>query len=109
MEFLARFDFDIIYIKGEINLVVDVLSRYFESDCWEESYDKSQYVNADARLDPEGEDLPWDCFKENRAMRDTRKEHHAERRPQRTRRAPRQVDESVTYISKHPLMEGIEE
>ena len=82
MEFLARFDFDITYVKGETNLVADALSRYFESDCWDELHEASQYVNADARLDPEGEDLPWVRLEEARAMRDARDapgdsaEHH---------------------------------
>jgi len=65
MEYLARFDYDITYIKGETNLVADALSRYHENNLWDEEIDKSQYVNADARLDPEGEDLPWDHFEES--------------------------------------------
>jgi len=65
MEYLAHFDYDITYIKGETNLVADALSRYYENDLWDEEIDKSQYVNADARLDPKGEDLPWDCFEES--------------------------------------------
>jgi len=86
MEFLARFDYDIMYVKGETNLVADALSRYYESDNWDETKDTPQYVNADARLDPEGEDLPWDRFEETRAMRETGKEHNT--RTQRRRRAP---------------------
>jgi hypothetical protein len=58
IEFLMWFDFDITYVKGKTNLVADALSRYYESDNWDESQDAPQYVNADARLDPEGEDLP---------------------------------------------------
>jgi len=64
MEFLAQFDYDIMYIKGETNLVADTLSRYYKSDNWDEAKDAPQYVNVDARLNPEGEDLPWDRFKE---------------------------------------------
>jgi len=58
MEFLARFNYDITYVKGKTNLVADVLSRYYENDEWDNSHDESLYVNADTRLDPEGEDLP---------------------------------------------------
>jgi Holliday junction resolvase-like predicted endonuclease len=68
MEFLARFDLDIRYIKGEMNLVADALSRYFENDHWEESHNQLQYVMADVRLDLEGEDLPWIRYEENRVM-----------------------------------------
>jgi hypothetical protein len=48
MEFLARFDYNITYVKGETNLVADALSRYYEHDEWDESTDAAQYVNADA-------------------------------------------------------------
>lgn len=44
MEFLARFDFDITYVKGETNLVADALSRYYENDQWDESHEAFQYV-----------------------------------------------------------------
>ena len=48
MEFLARFDIDIMYVKGETNLVADPLSRYYENDVWDESHDTSHYVDVDA-------------------------------------------------------------
>jgi hypothetical protein len=106
MEFLARFDYDITYVKGETNLVADALSRYYENDNWDESCDASLYVNADSRLDPEGEDLPWDRFEENRAMRGPEGESHA--RPQRQRRAPRRADELVSFAPKHAIAEAVE-
>jgi hypothetical protein len=85
MEFLARFDYDITYVKGEANLVADTLSRYYENDQWDESHDESHYVNADAHLDPEGEELPWDRFEESRAMRAPDNAPHISTRPQRQR------------------------
>jgi hypothetical protein len=48
MEFLARFDYDITYVKGETNLVADVLSRYYENDNWDKLNEHAPYVNADA-------------------------------------------------------------
>ena len=53
MEFLTCFNFNIIYIKGKTNLVADALSRYYENDTCDELHDTSQYVNANAQLDPE--------------------------------------------------------
>ena len=34
MDYLAWFDFDIRYVKGLLNKVVDALSQYFEHDYW---------------------------------------------------------------------------
>ena len=85
MEFLARFDLDITYVKGDTNLVADALSRYYESDTWDESYDDSQYVNIDTRLNPDREDLPWDQFEETQAMRDS---GTVSKRPQHQWRTP---------------------
>lgn len=58
MEYLSRFQFDITYIKGERNKIADCLSQYYESDDEDEINDPSEYVNADRRMDPTGEDLP---------------------------------------------------
>jgi hypothetical protein len=56
-EYLSRFDYKIKYIKGELNRVADSLSRYYMSDSPNEKHDISEYVNADMRLDPDGDDL----------------------------------------------------
>ena len=66
MEYLARFDFDIRYIKGTLNKAADALSRYYEHDYWVEVPEIQDYVNADTRLDPEHDDLPLDCLREVR-------------------------------------------
>jgi len=59
MEFLSRFDFDIRYIKGPDNEVADSLSQYYRNDTKEDNTPFHCYVNADIRLNPEGDDLPW--------------------------------------------------
>lgn len=63
-DYMARFDFDITYVKGELNKVADCLSRYFESDTVEDVHDIGDYVRADGRIDPTGEDLPNARFQE---------------------------------------------
>jgi hypothetical protein len=57
MDYMSRFNFDIMYVKGELNKVADCLSRYYESDTSADVYDPHEYVRADARIDPEGDDL----------------------------------------------------
>ncbi|KAG6858123.1 hypothetical protein C0995_002440, partial [Termitomyces sp. Mi166 len=59
---MSRYDFDITYIKGELNKVTDCLSRYFESDTPDDVHNVYDYVQADKRIDPEGEDLPLHRF-----------------------------------------------
>ena len=92
-DYLSKFDFDITYVKGEHNKVADCLSRYFESDTSKDVHDAHEYVNADARIDPEGEDLPQRRYQEVveriveiRAMQETQvrrsrrlREHQEER------------------------------
>ena len=51
MEYLSRFDFDICYVKGINNKVVDALSRYYKSDTSEDVHGLNEYVNADIRVD----------------------------------------------------------
>lgn len=62
MDHLRQFDFDIQYIKGMLNKVADVLSRYFEHEYWTEVPELQDYVNADVHLDPEHDNLPWEHF-----------------------------------------------
>jgi len=59
MEYLSRFDFDIRYIQGKLNKVADCLLRYYESNTWYNVYDILEYVNANVRLDPTLDDVPW--------------------------------------------------
>ena len=69
MDYLLRFSFDIIYIKGELNKVADCLSQYYKNDTPQDvhQYDEyvwDEYVWADARIDPTGQDLSPQWFKE---------------------------------------------
>jgi hypothetical protein len=64
MDYMSRFNFDIMYVKGELNKVADCLSRYYENDTPDDVYEPHEYVRADARIDPEGEDLPELRFRE---------------------------------------------
>ncbi|KAG6858198.1 hypothetical protein C0995_001824, partial [Termitomyces sp. Mi166 len=59
---MSRYDFDITYVKGELNKVADCLSRYFESDTPDDVHNVYDYVQADKWIDPEGEDLPLHRF-----------------------------------------------
>jgi hypothetical protein len=61
---MLRFDFDITYIKGELNKVADCLSRYYENNTESDAYEPYEYVRTDAHIDPTGEDLPIPRFQE---------------------------------------------
>ena len=62
---MSRANVTIMYIKGTENQVVDCLSRYYEDGGGEAASDKNiEWANADARLDPEGDDLPHDRWQE---------------------------------------------
>ncbi|KAG6893462.1 hypothetical protein C0995_000490 [Termitomyces sp. Mi166 len=58
------YDFDITYVKGELNKVADCLSQYFESDTTDDVHNVYDYVQADKWIDPEGKDLPLHRFHE---------------------------------------------
>ena len=58
MDYMSKFDFDITYVKGELNKVPDCLSRYCESDTNADVHDVHEYVRADSRINSAGKDLP---------------------------------------------------
>ena len=60
MEYPSCFNFDICYVKGKLNKVVDTLSHYYQFDSWDDAPLVQHYVFADICLDPNHEDLPWD-------------------------------------------------
>jgi len=64
MDYMSKCDFDITYVKGELNKVVDCLSRYYESDTNVDVHDVHEYMRADTRIDPAGEDLPNEHYHE---------------------------------------------
>ena len=57
IEYLTRFDFEIIHVEGTKNLVADSFSRYYSNESVDEWHDPQDMVSADARLDPSGETL----------------------------------------------------
>src|SRR5258706_480262 len=66
-EYLSRFRYTIQYVEGIKNVVADALSRMYAGR--NDSIPIDDWVNADVRLDPEGETLPMDRLLESRAMR----------------------------------------
>jgi len=78
MDYLSRFNFDITYIKSDLNKVANCLSHYYESDNTQDVHMYNEYVRADPCIDPAGEDLPAqrckeisECIIEMQAMRET--------------------------------------
>ena len=63
-EFLSHFNYTIMHVDGVDDKVADCLSCYYENDMSEDNYSENTYVNADMRLDPDGELLPTDHYME---------------------------------------------
>ena len=61
---LSRFNYTIMHVDGIDNKVVDCLSHYYENNMSEDNHSENTYVNADIKLDPEGELLPTDRYME---------------------------------------------
>ncbi len=81
IEYLSRFDYEIIHVPGEQNKVADALSRYYSSEPEDSEPPPYDLVSADMRLNPDGETLPDPRIAEMRAQRVTKE--------QSTGRAPR--------------------
>ena len=58
MEYLLQFNFDIRYVKGITNKVVDAISRHYELDTSNDKYSPHEYINADIHIDKELNGLP---------------------------------------------------
>jgi hypothetical protein len=106
MEYLSRFDFDIRYIKGELNKGADCLSRYYETDEWDEIHEPHHYVTADIRLDPNLEDIAFD--RRDEVIRDLAQSEErlaALRRSARLRNAiePRDAEVAIMDAAAEPV------
>jgi hypothetical protein len=44
MDYLSRFDFNITYVKGELNKAADCLSRYYENDTHVDIHEVHEYI-----------------------------------------------------------------
>jgi len=67
MDYLSRFNAEIVYMKGVENKVADCLSRYYEMEGGEGVQNECvDWANTDVRLNPEGDDLPQDRLRELR-------------------------------------------
>ncbi|QRV72049.1 Transposon Tf2-1 polyprotein [Ceratobasidium sp. AG-Ba] len=71
LEYLSRFDFKLEHIPGSANIVADALSRRYASDTVDDVREEHEYVSADRRLDPEGEDSPGIPVMAGRAVKPT--------------------------------------
>lgn len=69
MEYIGRFDFEILWVEGLTNRVADALSRYYASEEANTPHAPYDLVDADARLDPDGDTLDNDRVLELRAIR----------------------------------------
>ena len=67
-----------MHVEGINNKVADCLSRYYENNTNDDNHLKNTYVNADLRLDPDGELLPTDRYMELCAAVTRRSKHLAE-------------------------------
>ncbi len=57
LDYMSQFDYDVCHVPGQENKVADCLSRYYENDNTDELHSIQDYVNADAHLDSDWDDL----------------------------------------------------
>ena len=68
-EYVSHFNFELLYLKGDKNIVANALSCYYLSDEPGERHGVESYVNADSRLDPEGDNLSDSHCRETEELR----------------------------------------
>ena len=68
-----------MHVDGVDNKVADCLSCYYENNTSEDNHSENTYVNADIRLDPDGELLPTDHYMELHAAATRQSKRLAER------------------------------
>ena len=66
--FMARFDYNIEYVKGQLNKVADFLSRLYDSRNGPVHLPFDDYVTADVQIDRAGDDLTAERRLEYKAM-----------------------------------------
>ena len=75
-----------MHVDSIDNKVADCLSHYYENDMSEDNHSENTYVNADIRLDPDGELLPTDRYMElcvavtrwSKQLAEQQESHHIE-------------------------------
>ena len=82
-EYISRFNFTIQHVDGTDNRVADCLSRYYEADGQEDHHPDHDFVSADAKLNPNGELLPIQCYVKLRSAAARWSCHLAEQTEQR--------------------------
>ena len=70
-------------MDGTDNRVADCFSRYYKADGPEDHHPDHDFVSADAKLDPDGELLPIQCYVKLHLVAARRSRHLAEQMEQR--------------------------
>jgi Integrase zinc binding domain len=99
---LSRFNFTIMHVDGIDNKVADCLSRCSEDDTGDEGHLEHIYVNADVRLDPDGELLPTDRYMELTTAATRRSSRLAEKKEARIVES-----EAMNNSTQQALREGM--
>jgi len=58
MDYMSKSNFNITYVKGKFNKVADCLSHYYESNTNADIHEFHECIQADRRINSNGEDLP---------------------------------------------------
>jgi hypothetical protein len=104
-EFPSCFNFTIMHVDGIDNKVADCLSRYYENDTGDESHPEHIYVNADARLDPDGELFPTDRYMELKTAATRRSSRLAEKKEARIVESEEMNDSAQQALPEEMLPE----